>query len=181
VINPNTGLKLSTEDVAVFSRMHDIAISRCLYFKNKQAALFEIGSISVTNGDLVVASIAPALALAGAKAGPTALAAGLSAIFANQLKSFVGLPNPGTDFTPVVSSMDYIYSTYTTSPGIASMMNDSTTGKPLRTEAIKEYRIAFEQICVSSLKLPTTTTSVYQAKPVATTVVTPVAATTTVP
>ncbi len=165
-------LELTPDDVALFSRLHDTAVSRCLYFKNKETAFFTVGSISVTNGDLMLASVAPAMALTGAKAGPTAIVAGLSTLFANQLKSFIGLPNPGTDYTPIIAGIDYVYNTYTNSPGIASMMNDPTKGQPLRLEALKEYRVALQQTCISPLKLPASTTSIYQTGTTTTTTTT---------
>lgn len=161
-IDSSVSLKLSPQDVATFSKIHDLSLSQCIYKQNKKNNIITFGSITVSNTDLLLAAVAPIAALT--KGGSTAVIAGVSTVAATQLKGVIWPPKQ-PDYTPITTGMDYVYTTYINSPGIAAMMNDPVPNSPQRAFATKEFEIAMEQVCASSMTFPLGSATVYLPQP----------------
>jgi hypothetical protein len=149
---PSTSTKLAPTDLAVLASMHDHALVGCLYARNRQATELMLSSLGVNGGDLAAAGLAPGLAALGASKGLVATAAGLSSLFGGQIKGAIGLPQTSTNFASVAAGMDYFFNTFAASPGIAAQMADPSR----RPKAIRRFRVALEQVCVSTFTFPTT-------------------------
>jgi hypothetical protein len=160
-IDSSVSLTMSPQDSATFSKIHDLSLTQCIYKQNKKNNLITIGSITVSNTDLLLAAVAPIAALT--KGGSTALIAGISTVVATQLKGIIW-PAKEPDYTPIITGMDYVYTTYINSPGIAAMMNDPTPNSPQRAFATKQFETAMEQVCASSMTFPLGSTTVYLPK-----------------
>lgn len=161
-VDSSVSLKLTPQDVATFSKIHDVSLSQCMVLQNKKNGLITFGSITVSNTDLLLAAVAPIAALT--KGGSTALIAGISTVAATQLKGILW-PAKAADYTPIITGMDYVYTTYINSPGVAAMMNDTAAGQPQRAYATKEFAFAMEQVCASSMTFPVASTTVYLPQP----------------